>query len=125
MVGTMASRGTLYLIPVPLADSVRGFDTELSVLVARITHWIVETPKVARAQLRLLCPDVDLNSLAMDSWSKHGGNDASALLKACIDGNDMWGRLVWRIPGPKWSPKRTNSESPLYPGPAPLRSYLG
>ncbi len=85
----MASRGTLYLIPVPLAESARGFDTELKALVGRITYWIVETPKVARAQLRLLCPDVDLTALAMDSWSKHGGNDASALLKACLNGNDM------------------------------------
>jgi 16S rRNA (cytidine1402-2'-O)-methyltransferase len=85
----MGTRGTLYLIPVPLAESVRGFDTELSKLVGCISDWIVETPKVARAQLRVLNPDIELGSLQMDSWSKHGGNDATALLQACVEGRDM------------------------------------
>lgn len=85
----MGARGTLYLIPVPLAEKARGRDTELQALVGRIAHWIVETPKVARAQLRVLNPEVDLASLHLESWSKHGGNNASSLLRACVDGFDV------------------------------------
>lgn len=85
----MEQRGTLYLIPVPLAEGARGRDVALGELVGRLKHWIVETPKVARAQIRALHPEIDLSALAMESWSKHGGNNASELVQPCLNGIDM------------------------------------
>lgn len=85
----MAQLGTLHIIPVSLADSSRWSGAELRNLVGEITDWIVETPKVARAQLRRIQPDLDLNALSMASWSKHGGNDPKSLLEACRQGRSM------------------------------------
>ena len=85
----MAGLGTLYLVPVPLAEGSRGQDAELARLVAELTEWIVETPKVARAQLRALYPAVDQDALVLQSWSKHGGNSARNLLRPCLEGRSM------------------------------------
>ncbi|MFZ9526486.1 MAG: SAM-dependent methyltransferase [Schleiferiaceae bacterium] len=85
----MAQLGTLHVVPVALADSSRWSGAELRDVVGGISDWIVETPKVARAQLRSIQPSLDLNALNMASWSKHGGNDAKSLLEACREGRDM------------------------------------
>lgn len=85
----MAGLGTLHVIPVPLATPSRWSGLELRELVARIDFWIVETPKVARAQLRVLHPECDLGRLTLTSWSKHGGNDAKSALAACRAGHDV------------------------------------
>ncbi len=85
----MAKLGTLHVVPVPLANPSRWSGAELRELVQRIDCWIVETPKVARAQLRAIDPECDLGRLTLTSWSKHGGNDASSALAACRSGHDM------------------------------------
>jgi 16S rRNA (cytidine1402-2'-O)-methyltransferase len=85
----MAKYGTLHLIPVPLAEDGRWLGTELETLVGSIKHWIVETPKAARAQLRAINPKIDLPSLELSTWSKHGSNEALTLLQPCLNGHPM------------------------------------
>ena len=85
----MAQYGPLHLIPVPLAEGGRWLGSELEELVGTIKHWVVETPKTARAQLRAINPQIDLPSLELSSWSKHGSNEALTLLQPCLSGNPM------------------------------------
>ena len=85
----MAKLGTLHVVPVSLAATSRWTGEELRTLVGGISDWIVETPKVARAQLRAINPDLELGALTLVSWSKHGGNDARLLLEACRQGRPM------------------------------------
>ncbi len=85
----MAKYGTLHLIPVPLAEGGRWLGIELETLVGSIKHWIVETPKAARAHLRAINPKIDLPSLELTTWSKHGSNEALTLIQPCLNGNTM------------------------------------
>ncbi|MDW5417010.1 SAM-dependent methyltransferase [Iodobacter sp. CM08] len=84
--------GILYLIPVPL-----GTDTLASVIPAdvlataqRLTHFIVEAPKTARAFLKEFGTPHELRSLWMEELNEHTKEDAlSALLKPLLDGHDV------------------------------------
>ncbi|NHQ88042.1 SAM-dependent methyltransferase [Iodobacter sp. HSC-16F04] len=84
--------GTLYLIPVPL-----GTDTLASVIPAdvlataqRLTHFIVEAPKTARAFLKEFGTPHELRSLWMEELNEHTKEDAlGALLKPLLDGHDV------------------------------------
>ncbi|WP_035056194.1 SAM-dependent methyltransferase [Andreprevotia chitinilytica] len=84
--------GTLYLIPVPLGD-----DTLTSVLPAdviataqRLTHFIVEAPKTARAMLKVFGTPHELRSLWMQELNEHTkDNELDALLQPLLAGNDV------------------------------------
>ncbi|WP_028454264.1 SAM-dependent methyltransferase [Chitinilyticum litopenaei] len=84
--------GTLYLIPTPL-----GGDTLADILPAdvigiaqRLTHFIVEAPKTARAHLKRFGTPHELRSLWMQELNEHSkdGNLAS-LLEPLLAGHDV------------------------------------
>jgi 16S rRNA (cytidine1402-2'-O)-methyltransferase len=84
--------GTLYLIPVPLGDDTLASVIPADVLATaqRLTHFIVEAPKTARAFLKVFGTPHELRSLWMEELNEHTKDDAlSALLKPLLDGHDV------------------------------------
>ncbi|MBE7177160.1 MAG: SAM-dependent methyltransferase [Mucilaginibacter polytrichastri] len=65
--------GTLFLIPVPLADDVvtRSAPLFLQETVARIDEYIVENEKTARKFLRALHPQINQQKLVLHDYGKH------------------------------------------------------
>ncbi|KAF0811736.1 Ribosomal RNA small subunit methyltransferase I [Andreprevotia sp. IGB-42] len=88
----MTTKGTLYLIPVPL-----GEDTLASVLPAdviataqKLTHFIVEAPKTARAMLKIIGTPHELRTLWMEELNEHTRDAAlEALLAPLLAGHDV------------------------------------
>ncbi|MEN9658776.1 MAG: hypothetical protein RL571_2241 [Pseudomonadota bacterium] len=84
--------GTLYLIPVPLgSDSLASvIPADVLATAQRLTHFIVEAPKTARAFLKEFGTPHELRSLWMEELNEHTKEDAlSALLKPLLDGHDV------------------------------------
>jgi 16S rRNA (cytidine1402-2'-O)-methyltransferase len=84
--------GTLYLIPVPLGNDSLASVIPADVLATaqRLTHFIVEAPKTARAFLKEFGTPHELRSLWMEELNEHTKEDAlSALLKPLLDGHDV------------------------------------
>ena len=84
----MDTIGTLHLFPTPLSVSAVAdfFPVAQLNTMKEIEHWIVETPKVARAQLRQMMPDIDLQPLKMSSIGKHDEVNPRELLDLCLQG---------------------------------------
>ena len=86
----MKKIGTLYLIPTslsmkPLKDELKSSDLEI---VKALKHFIVETPKVARAYLSGL--DMILQELDLRILDEHSRDrDISFLLEPLIQGNSV------------------------------------
>jgi 16S rRNA (cytidine1402-2'-O)-methyltransferase len=84
--------GTLYLIPVPLgSDSLASvIPADVLATAQRLTHFIVEAPKTARAFLKEFGTPHELRSLWMEELNEHTKEDTlSALLKPLLDGHDV------------------------------------
>lgn len=88
----MNKTGTLYLIPTPLGgdqlDSVLPADTVA--IARRLTHFIVEAPKTARAHLKLFGTPHELRSLWMQELNEHTkDNELAALITPLLTGHDV------------------------------------
>ena len=88
----MSQLGTLYLIPTPMGsdhlDSILPADTVA--LARKLTHFVVEAPKTARAHLKLFGTPHELRSLWMQELNEHTKEAAlSALLQPLLDGHDV------------------------------------
>ncbi|MBS1155401.1 MAG: SAM-dependent methyltransferase [Proteobacteria bacterium] len=86
------STGTLYLIPTPLGgdrlDAILPADT--LALARRLTHFIVEAPKTARAHLKLFGTEHELRSLWMQELNEHTKEtELAALLTPLQEGHDV------------------------------------
>lgn len=84
--------GKLHLLPVPLAvgNPERVFPTEVCAQASQLRHWIVETPKAARAHLKVLAPGVPVAEHHIHELDKHAPEkNGKALLQPCLDGMDM------------------------------------
>jgi len=86
------SCGALILIPVSLGETPwqRFLPDEAQRLVATVTHFVVETPKTARAQLKRLAHPLPLRDL--DIRPLPDGNEAAALdelLSPTLRGKDV------------------------------------
>ncbi|MDR3410074.1 MAG: SAM-dependent methyltransferase [Formivibrio sp.] len=84
--------GTLYLIPTPLGgdrlEAILPADT--LVLARRLTYFIVEAPKTARAHLKLFGTAHELRSLSMQELNEHTkSDDLEGLLAPLFAGNDV------------------------------------
>ncbi|SFN53424.1 16S rRNA (cytidine1402-2'-O)-methyltransferase [Formivibrio citricus] len=88
----MSATGTLYLIPTPMGgdrlESILPADT--LDIARRLTHFIVEAPKTARAHLKQFGTPHELRSLWMQELSEHTrDNELAALLAPLLEGNDV------------------------------------
>lgn len=86
------STGTLYLIPTPLGgdrlEAILPADT--LALARRLTHFIVEAPKTARAHLKLFGTAHELRSLWMQELNEHTKDtELAALLAPLLEGHDV------------------------------------
>ena len=87
----MSSRGTLYLVPnllgVVAPDDVLPRRT---LAVARaIEHWLVETPKPARAFLKSIAPQRPIAQMSIVSLSQPNAPAFDAMLAPLHDGHDV------------------------------------
>lgn len=88
----MSKTGTLYLIPTPLGgehlDAVLPADT--LAMARKLTHFIVEASKTARAHLKLFGTEHELRSLWMQELNEHTKEgEMAALLAPLLEGNDV------------------------------------
>ncbi|SMC29210.1 16S rRNA (cytidine1402-2'-O)-methyltransferase [Andreprevotia lacus DSM 23236] len=86
------STGTLYLIPVPLGEDTLAavLPTDVLSTAQRLTHFIVEAPKTARAMLKLMGTPHELRSLWMEELNEHTKDAAlEALLAPLLAGHDV------------------------------------
>ena len=84
--------GKLHLLPVPLSASNpdRVFPPEVCNQANHLRHWIVETPKTARAHLKILAPEVAVSEHHLQELDKHHPeNNGIRLLEPCLTGHDM------------------------------------
>jgi 16S rRNA (cytidine1402-2'-O)-methyltransferase len=84
--------GTLYLIPTPLGDS--ALDTILPKatrrVAARLTHFVVEHPKTARAFLKQVGTETPLQQLALAELNEHTREaELNDLLGPLLAGHDV------------------------------------
>ena len=88
----MSQTGTLYLIPTPLGgerlETVLPADTVA--MARKLTHFIVEAPKTARAHLKLFGTEHELRSLWMQELNEHTkDSELAALLAPLLAGQDV------------------------------------
>ena len=73
---SMSVSGTLYLIPVPIAEgAIATLAAEVYTVTGKVTHYFVEDLRTARRFLRLLHKDLVIDSLQLSVIDKHTGVD--------------------------------------------------
>ena len=83
--------GTLYLIPVPLADdaAARSFTPYLVETINQISEYIVENEKTARKFLKLAGLTIPQSQLTIHDYGKHQRNtDLKEFFAGLLAGND-------------------------------------
>lgn len=86
------SLGTLYLVPVPLAeaDLAQVLPAQAAMIAARLTHFAVENAKTARHWLKWLNHPAELRQLIITELSgKESVTELSALVAPLLKGHDM------------------------------------
>ena len=86
------SAGTLYLIPVPLGHVAAEASLPAPVLeqTRRLTHFVVENAKSARAFLKAVGTEQPLQSLQLAELNEHTRNEAlTGLLAPLLAGHDL------------------------------------
>lgn len=85
----MEKTGTLYLIPLPIAeDALQTLPPAVTTKTSEVTHFFVENLRTARRFLKALHPSIIIDSLHFSEIDKHKGADIPTLkkwLKAGID----------------------------------------
>ncbi|MDG1252988.1 MAG: SAM-dependent methyltransferase [Schleiferiaceae bacterium] len=84
--------GVLHLLPVPLAEgpATAVFPPDVMEKASHLRHWIVETPKAARAHLKVLAPHVPISEHHLRPLDKHKPErNVADFLKPCLEGHDM------------------------------------
>jgi len=87
----MTPRGTLYLVPnlLGVVPPEEVLPARTLAVARRLTHWIVETPKPARAFLKSLGIAQPIASLSITPFPASTSDDAGALLRAVHEGADV------------------------------------
>jgi 16S rRNA (cytidine1402-2'-O)-methyltransferase len=88
----MMSFGTLYLIPVPLADdaSAKSFTPYLNRTVNGIREYIVENEKTARRFLKEAGLTIPQSELIIHDYGKHNRNtDQNQFIESLLKGQDV------------------------------------
>ena len=86
----MALTGTLYLIPVPIAEeALQSLSADVAEHTARITHYFVENVRTARRFLRAMHSTLVIETLHFSEIDKHSGPDTALLRKWLKEGHDI------------------------------------
>ena len=86
----MANKGTLYLIPIPIADeALQTLPAEITQFTGKITHYFVENVRTARRFLRSLHATLVIDSLHFSEIDKHNGPDKTLLRNWLKEGHDV------------------------------------
>lgn len=86
------SLGTLYLLPVPLAecDLALVLPAQVATVAAGLTHFVVENAKTARHWLKWLSHPVEMRQLSITEFSgKENEAQLAALLAPLLQGHDL------------------------------------
>lgn len=85
------SLGTLFLIPVPLAeDASDTIPVATKATLSNIKYFLAEEPKTARRMLRLLDPEFSFEGVEISELSEHTDpNSVRGLVKPLTDGNSI------------------------------------
>lgn len=86
------SKGTLYLIPVPIGDANSDYSipNQVRVITSNLTHFVVENEKTARKMIRLIHPDVDQTRLSLEVLDKNTSSfQLENLLEPCLNGRHL------------------------------------
>jgi 16S rRNA (cytidine1402-2'-O)-methyltransferase len=84
--------GTLYLVPVPLAENAaaRSFTPYLSDTINHIKEYIVENEKTARRFLKEAGLKIPQSELILHDYGKHNrDNDINSFFKGLTAGQDV------------------------------------
>jgi 16S rRNA (cytidine1402-2'-O)-methyltransferase len=87
-----ARPGRLYLIPSQLGETAPQavLPRDVIEVARRLTHFVVETPKLARQFLKALAPERPLQSLMLSELNEHTpANRIDALLAPALQGHDL------------------------------------
>ncbi len=86
----MEQTGTLFLIPVPIAEgALQTLSGEVYERTASIKHFFVENLRTARRFLKAVHPDIIIDHLHFSEIDKHHGADTRLLLQWLKNGNDV------------------------------------
>lgn len=86
----MAATGTLYLIPIPIAEGVlQSLSTEITTITGQVTHYAVENVRTARRFLRSLHATLVIDDMHFSEIDKHQGADKSLFRSWLKDGHDV------------------------------------
>lgn len=89
---TEKRKGALYLVPVSLGESplANTLPSGATAQVHTISHFVVENPKAARAEIKRLQHPMPIQDLSIDPLPKHPGSAAlRQLLRPALDGHDI------------------------------------
>jgi 16S rRNA (cytidine1402-2'-O)-methyltransferase len=82
--------GTLYLIPLPIADDMlQTLSPQVKECSGEITHYFVENARTARRFLRSLHPTLVIDALHFSEIDKHTGADINMLRKWLKEGTSV------------------------------------
>jgi 16S rRNA (cytidine1402-2'-O)-methyltransferase len=82
--------GTLYLIPVPIAEgAIQTCAPEVIAVSRRLQYYVVENARTARRVLRSWHPNLILESIEMLEIDKHAGPDTRQLQRWLREGKEV------------------------------------
>lgn len=82
--------GTLYLIPVPIADgALQTLSPEITEYTLQIKHFFVENLRTARRFLKSIHPSLVIDELSFSEIDKHEGPDTGTLKKWLLSGHSV------------------------------------
>ncbi|MBS1688509.1 MAG: SAM-dependent methyltransferase [Bacteroidetes bacterium] len=86
----MQTTGSLYLIPIPIADAaLYTLPEEISTHTLQIQHYFVENLRTARRFLKSLHPSIIIDNLSFSEIDKHEGADISLLKRWLKEGHKV------------------------------------
>lgn len=86
----MHSPGTLFLIPVPIADgAIHTLATEVLQRTEKLRHYCVENLRTARRALRAMHAGLVIDEIHFSEIDKHSGPDLPTLKKWLLEGADV------------------------------------
>ena len=85
-----AKTGTVYLIPIPVADgALHTLSPQITTLTGKLGYYFVENVRTARRFLRSLHKDLVIDSLHFSEIDKHTGPNTALLIQWLKEGNDI------------------------------------
>jgi 16S rRNA (cytidine1402-2'-O)-methyltransferase len=82
--------GTLYLIPIPIADgALQTLSSEITTYTATVTHFFAENIRTARRFLKSLHPSLIIDNLYFSEIDKHSGADTPLFKDWLKDGHNI------------------------------------